>query len=370
MAEQVECVVIGAGVVGLAIARALAMGGREVIVIERNPWIGNETSSRNNEVTHAGFLYPPNSLRGQLCRPGAQALIKYCGERGIDVQQRGKLILALNDAEEAMLAGMLENGVACGVPGLELLSPESLRQREPDISCQAALHSPETGVVDSHAFMLALQGDAEDAGAMIAFNSEVTTGSVKDRQLSLSVSSDGDEMEIDCEVVVNAAGLGAATIAEKLSGFPPEQIPSVSYSKGRFMSYTGKVPFEHIVVPLGETLAMGGAMTLDLAGRAKFGPDQSWVEEVDYDVPDGLAPQFAGAVARYWPDVDETSLTPDYSGIRPRCWGPNDPPGDWNISGPGEHGVSGLINLFGIETPGLTASLAIADYVTAQLETK
>lgn len=369
MVERIECAVIGAGVIGLAIARALATAGREVVIIERNPWIGNETSSRNNEVIHAGFLYPPQSLRGHLCRPGAQALISYCLGRDIELNQCGKLVLALGDDEAVILESMMEIGAACSVKGLEWLSSESVRQREPDIVCVAAIHSPETAVVDSHAFMLALQGDAEEAGAVVAFSSEVTGGTVDDGTHIIEVASgDGVAMDLRCDVLVNAAGLGAELVARRLLGLPAAHVPKIHYSKGHFMSYAGAVPFQHIVVPLGETLMAGGALTRDIAGRAKFGPDQKWVDKINYDVPEGLTPQFADAVGRYWRDVDGRAFSPDYAGIRPRCWGAGKPPGDWIIEGPPDHGVPGLVNLFGIETPGVTAALSIADYVTALLD--
>lgn len=368
MAEEVECAVIGAGVIGLAIARKLAMAGREVIILERNPWIGNETSSRNNEVIHAGFLYPPGSLQARLCRPGAEALIAYCQVRGVNVAPWGKLVLALNDQEEGLLNRFMKFGEAAGVEGLELLNPVGVKSLEPEIECRSAVYSPRTGVVDSHALMLSFQGDAEDAGAAIAFNTAVSHGEVADRGISLTaVNGNGGETELDCRVVVNSAGLGAREFATNVEGISASCIPDLFMSKGNYMSLTGKRPFEHVVVPVG-LLADGAAFTIDTGGQGKFGPDQEWVTEVDYDVPEGLEPKFTGAIRKYHPAFDGARISPDYAGIRPRVWGPDDPPGDWRIDGPRDHGVPGLVNLLGIETPGLTASLAIADYVAELLE--
>ena len=368
MAEEVECAVIGAGVVGLAIARKLAMAGREVIILERNPWIGNETSSRNNEVIHAGFLYPPGSLQARLCRPGAEAMIAYCHQRGVDFAAWGKLVLAFNDQEEGLLHRFMKFGEAAGIEGLELLNPAGVKSLEPEIECQSALYSPATGVVDSHALMLSYQGDAEDAGAAIVFKTTVSHGNVADRGISLTaVDENGGETELDCRTVVNSAGLGAREFAANVEGISANCIPDFFMSKGNYMSLTGKRPFEHIVVPVG-LLANGAAFTIDTGGGGKFGPDQEWVTEINYDVPEGLEAKFTGAIRKYHPAFDGARISPDYAGIRPRVWGPDDPPGDWRIDGPRDHGVSGLVNLFGIETPGLTASLAIADYVAELLE--
>lgn len=369
MTETVECVVIGAGVVGLAIARALALRGQEVIILERNRWIGNETSSRNNEVIHAGFLYPPKSLRGRLCARGAKAMIAYCRERGIDAPITGKLMLALNDDEEALLKNFVEMGKTCGVDDLELLDPAAVRKLEPKIHCVAGLFSPSTGVVDSHSLMVSYQGDAESAGATVAFSSRFVGGKIGDEKIGITVESeDGETMELSCRTLINAAGLSAREALLSLDGFPTDHVPNLFLSKGNYMSWAGKPPFQHIVVPLGTTLMAGGAFTLDTGRRGKFGPDQYWVGAVDYAVPDNLEEQFAGAIRQYWPEFDGQGLSPDYSGIRPRIWGPDDTPGDWMIEGPADHGVAGLVNLFGIETPGLTSSLAIGEYVAGLVE--
>ena len=363
MTETVDCIVAGAGIVGLAIARALARAGREVVVVERNAWIGNETSSRNNEVVHAGFLYAPGSLRARLCRPGAERIWRYCKSRGIACRRVGKLMPAANETELGILGGLVEGGRKVGVPELELLDAAGVARLEPALRCAGALHSPFTGVVDTHALMLAYRGDAEDRGAMIAFSSAVTGGDVRDGIRLRVADADGGETPVACRIFVNAAGLGARRIALSLTGLAPRFTPKVHYALGRFLAWNGRPPFKRIVVPLGDRLANGGAFTLDIAGRGKFGGDLVWVDQIDYRVPCNLAEKFAGAIRGYWPEVDESRLSPDYAGIRPRTWGPEEGNGDWTISGPGDHGVPGLVNLLGIETPGVTAALSIADYV-------
>ncbi len=367
MTETVECIVAGAGIVGLAVARALARAGREVVVVERNAWIGNETSSRNNEVIHAGFLYAPGSLRARLCRPGAERTYRYCGSRGIACRRIGKLMPAADETGFAVLAGLIEAGRAAGIEELELLDGPAAARMEPALRCTGALHSPFTGVVDSHALMLGFRGDAEDRGAMIAFSSAVTGGDVRDGIRLRVAGEDGSETEVACRVFVNAAGLGARRIALSLTGLARRFAPKVHYALGRFLSWHGPPPFGRIVVPLGAHLANGGAFTLDSAGRGRFGADLVWVDEIDYRVPGSLAGKFAAAIRSYWPEVDESRLSPDYAGIRPRTWGPDEGKGDWTISGPGDHGVPGLVNLLGIETPGVTAALSTADYVAELL---
>ena len=363
MTETVDCIVAGAGIVGLAIARALAMAGREVIVLERNAWIGNETSSRNNEVIHAGFLYTPDSLRAALCRLGAERTYRYCTTHGIPCRRLGKLMPAANDAELGILAKLVGAGHAAGAAELVLLNGREAARLEPALRCAGALHSPFTGVVDTHALMLGYRGDAEESGAMVAFSSAVTGGDVRHGIRLRVADADSSETAVRCRVFVNAAGLGARQIALSLDGLPPRFAPRVHLALGRFLSWNGPPPFGRIVVPLGDRLANGGAFTLDIAGRGKFGADLVWVDEVDYRVPGDLAAKFAGAIRSYWPDIDESRLSPDYAGIRPRTWGPEEGNGDWTISGPGDHGVPGLVNLLGIETPGVTAALSIGDYV-------
>lgn len=362
--DKVDCIVVGAGVIGLAIARKLSRHGREVVIIERNPMVGNETSSRNNEVVHAGFLYPPDSLRGRLCRPGAEMLIDYCREREIGLEVHGKLMLALYEEEADLLETMMEFGAACGVAGLRLMTPHEVKELEPEVSCHAALHSPGTAVVNSHDYMLSLLGDAENAGAVLALNSDVVGG----RGNVLTVEDQESEpFEIEWRVLVNAAGLGAKNLAGGLETGRKSAPPEIHYAKGSYFTLTGKLPFRHIMVPLGETLAAGGSFTIDPGGQGKFGPDLEWVTDRDYGVAPEKASQFAGAVGRYWDGLDVERLQPGYAGIRPRTYGPGDPPGDWRIETEDEHGIPGLVNLLGMETPGLTASLAVADYVAGKL---
>ena len=367
--DQVDCVVVGAGVVGLAVARELAQRGREVLILERNPMIGNETSSRNNEVIHAGFLYPPESLRARFCRAGAQKMIRYCREREIDVALWGKLVLALNEDETGLLRTLMQFGAASGVDDLELLTPEEVRARETEINCLAAIYSPSTGVVDSHALMLNLLGDAENSGAILALNSAVADTRLSQDGMILTVRDEqtGDETELACSYLVNAAGLGARSIAASLGDNRSSALTDIHFAKGSFFTLTGKRPFDHIVVPLGETLAMGGAFTIDPGGQGKFGPDLAWVGDRDYEVVPAAADKFADAVGRYWGGLDPERLQPGHAGIRTRIYGPEDPQGDWLIEFEAAHGVPGLVNLLGMETPGLTASMAVAEYVTETL---
>ncbi|HIF08650.1 MAG TPA: FAD-dependent oxidoreductase [Sneathiellales bacterium] len=366
--DKVDCIVIGAGVVGLAIARALALRRREVLIIEGNQMIGNETSSRNNEVLHAGFLYPPGDLRARFCRPGAQAVAAYCQEREIDIAVWGKLMLAKNDDECGMLQKFQEFGSACSVEDLVLMTSEDVNALEPEIACQAALYSPSTAVVDTHALMLSFQGDAENAGAVLALNSKVISGGLTGSLKTINIKSeDGTETELKCEILINAAGLGARDIASLFSDSRTKDLPDIFYAKGSFFSVSGKRPFDHIVVPLGATLPSGGSFTIDPSGQGKFGPDLEWVDKRDYSVSPGSASKFATAVGTYWDGLDMDRLQPGYAGIRPRTYGPSHQPGDWSIETVRDHGISGLVNLLGIETPGLTASLAVAEYVTDQV---
>ena len=366
--ERLDCVVVGAGVVGLAVARALALREREVLIIESNPVIGNETSSRNNEVVHAGFLYPPHSLRARFCRPGGGMLVSYCREREIKVTMWGKLVLALDDREAEMLPSFVEDGLSCGVDDLEILTGADVGRREPGIHCQAALYSPSTAVVDSHAFMLSLQGDAENAGATVAFNTAVAGGRIDGSKKTLIATTENeDRYEIEWNFLVNAAGLGAHAVAASFAGPRRSPVPAIHYAKGSFFTLTGKCPFDHIVVPLGPTLTAGGAFTIDPGGQGKFGPDVEWVREPDYFVAPEKAARFAAAINRYWEGVDAERLQPGYAGVRPRSYGEGAPPGDWIIETEKDHGVPGLINLLGIETPGLTGSMAVAEHVADHL---
>ena len=365
MVDSVEAVVVGAGVVGLAVARALAMAGREVLVLEAAGAIGTVTSSRNSEVVHAGIYYPAGSLKARLCVEGRHALYGYCTSHGVEVRKLGKLIVASTPAELPALAAIqakaADNGVA-----LDWLNGAQARQLEPALQVDAALLSPETGIVDSHGLMLAYQGDAEAAGAMVAFQAPVMAGRVTADGIHLRVGG-GAPMELACRVLVNAAGLHAPAIARSIVGVPSQTIPRAWLCKGSYYSLAGRAPFQRLVYPVPEPGGLGVHLTLDLGGQARFGPDVEWVGREDYDVDPARAAGFYAAIRRYWPGLPDGALTAGYAGIRPKITGPTEPPADFAIIGPREHGVAGLVNLFGIESPGLTASLAIANDVSQQL---
>jgi L-2-hydroxyglutarate oxidase LhgO len=364
--ERVDCIVVGAGVVGLAIARALARSGRETVIVETAKAIGTESSSRNNEVIHAGFLYPPESLKGRLCRKGRDALYTYCNDRGVATKRIGKFVIATTDSEIDALQSFLAYAERNGVHDLAFMDRESARQREPNLDCRGAIFSPSSGIVDSHALMHALLGDAEDAGAVIAYASRVEWIKPRDGTIVIGVAaSEAQEYELESRLVINAAGLGAMHLARAL--LAPRNTPEIFLAKGNFFAFSNKNPFRHLVVPMGETLAQGGAFTIDIGGQGKFGPDLEWVDRVDYSVDAARAPNFLSAIRRFCPAAELGPLQPGYSGIRPRVTR-TDAMSDWVINGPEQHGARGLINLFGIDTPGLTACLSIGEHVTAIAE--
>jgi L-2-hydroxyglutarate oxidase LhgO len=366
--EEVECIVVGAGAIGLAVARALAQRGREVIILEASPYIGNEISSRNNEVIHAGFLHPPAMLKGRLGRIGRDALYAYCAERGIPHRRLGKLVIATQESEAAVLARLTVLAERNGVNDLESLDGDAIRRLEPAIKCSAALYSPSTGIVDAHALMLSLLGEAEADGAVLALETRIISGKIAEKGLILrTIDATQAGFDIACRILVNAAGLGARDLAVAFCGTAGIEVPAVNLAKGNFFSLRGAPPFRHLVVPVGETLAAGGAFTLDLAGRGKFGPDLEWVDRIDYTVHAERAQRFGEAIRRYFPELNEDDLQPDYSGLRPRLYGPGEPQTDWLILGPAEHGISGLFHLLGFESPGLTACLAIGDHVADKI---
>ncbi len=362
MPERVDCVVIGAGVVGLACARALARAGREVIVLEAAGAIGTETSSRNSEVIHAGIYYPPGSLKADTCVAGRQMLYRYCEEHGVAHRRCGKLIVAAAAEQIATLHKIRAQAEANGVRDLRLLSAAEARAMEPQLHCVAALHSPSTGIIDSHGLMLAYRGDAEERGAMLALHSPVTGGAVQAEGVLLEVGGE-EPMRIIARTVINGAGLHAQPVAAALRGFPSGKVPPCHYAKGNYYSLAARSPFTHLIYPVPEAAGLGVHLTLDLAGQARFGPDVEWIAEIDYDVDLRRADGFYRAIREYWPGLKDGQLAPGYAGIRPKLGGPDQPAGDFLIQGPQQHGVAGLINLFGIESPGLTASLALADLV-------
>jgi L-2-hydroxyglutarate oxidase LhgO len=363
--EEVDCVVIGAGVVGLAVARALAEAGREVIVLEAAEGIGTETSSRNSEVIHAGIYYPKGSLMALSCVTGRRLLYAYCDAHGVPYRNCGKLIVATNANESDKLGEIKGRAEANGVEGMRLISAEEAMKLEPNLLCSAALLSPTTGIIDSHAYMLALQGDAENAGAMFAFHSPVTAGRVADHRVELEVGG-AAPMGLRCRLVVNSAGLHAPDLAHKIAGMPAKRIPTAYYAKGNYFTLSGRSPFSRLIYPVPVPGGLGVHITVDMGGQAKFGPDVEWIEGIDYGVDPHRADKFYAAVRRYWPGLKDGALQPGYAGIRPKIVPPGAPAQDFILQGPGEHGVPGLIHLFGIESPGLTASLALAEEVRAR----
>ncbi len=366
--ESVDCIVVGAGVVGLAVARALALVGREVIVLEAASGIGTETSSRNSEVIHAGIYYPAGSLMARFCVSGRRALYEYCREHGVPHANCGKLIVATNGEEEGKLAGIKHRAEVNGVEGMRLLSAREAIALEPNLSCASALLSPVTGIIDSHAYMLALQGEAENAGAVFVFQSPMIGGRVVPGGIEADIGG-ADPTTLRCRLLVNSAGLDAPSLAGKITGMPSERVPRAYYAKGNYFTLSGRSPFSRLIYPVPVPGGLGVHLTIDLGGQARFGPDVQWIEAVDYSVDPARAERFYAAVRRYWPALPDHVLQPGYAGIRPKIVPPEIAAQDFVVQGPRTHGVSGLINLFGIESPGLTASLALADYVVQVAET-
>ena len=367
MSDSVETIVIGAGVVGLAVARKLALLGHEVLVLEEADAIGTVTSARNSEVIHAGLYYPEGSLKARLCVNGRALLYQYLEERGIVHQRCGKLVVATDEAELAALGGVLAKAHINGVDDMTQISAADARALEPSLHCTGALLSPSTGIFDSHAYMLSLQGDAENHGATIAFYSKVAGGTVGEDGITLTISGDDGTLSLGCKTLINAAGLGAQGIASNLSGFSSDYVPPLSYAKGSYFSLSGKAPFAHLIYPLPSNDGLGTHYTRDMGGQGRFGPDVEWVQDIDYAVDPQRAEGFYVAIRRYWPDLSDGALVPAYSGVRPKVQIPGDPPADFIIQDASVHGVAGLVNLFGIESPGLTSSLAIADEIAARL---
>jgi L-2-hydroxyglutarate oxidase LhgO len=362
MSETVDAVVIGAGVVGLAIGRALARSGREVIVLEKNTAIGAETSSRNSEVVHAGIYYTPGSLKAHLCVRGREQLYRYCEAKGIGHRRCGKLIVAVSSDQAVQLETLQTTARANGVDDLRWIDEAELKAMEPAVVGSAALLSPSTGIVDSHALMLALQGDLEEAGGYVALRSKFNAGRYDGHAVRLKISSEGELSELDAGIVINAAGLHAASVANALDGLPDRQIPRLRYAKGNYFMYQGRSPFNHLVYPLPEEGGLGIHATLDLAGRARFGPDVEWSDAVDYTLDPARADAFYAAIRRYWPELEDGSLAPGYVGVRPKLSGPGESPADFVVEAAGNDAAR-LIHLFGIESPGLTSALAFGDYV-------
>ena len=356
--------VVGAGVVGLAIARELALAGREVIVLEAEDAIGTHTSSRNSEVIHAGIYYPRGSLKARACVEGRHLLYEYCASHGVPHRRCGKLIVATKENQLAELAALREKAHANGVTDVDWIAKEEVARLEPELFCMGALHSPSTGIIDSHALMLAYLGDAEAAGAMLALRSPLENALVNRQGFELRVT--GAE-PIACGTLVNCAGLRAPSVARRIEGYPAALAPRELYAKGNYYSLTRRSPFSRLIYPVPEPGGLGVHVTLDLGGQARFGPDVEWVERINYDVDPRRAERFYAAIRRYWPGLPDGALAPGYAGIRPKTAGPGEPAPDFEIQGPRRHGVPGLVQLYGIESPGLTSSLALARAVGDEL---
>jgi len=362
--DEVEVVVIGAGAVGLAIARALAMRGREVLILEAADRFGSGVSSRNSEVIHAGIYYPRGSLKARLCLAGRDLLYAFCAEHGVEHRRCGKLIVAVHEGQFAELARIRAAALANGV---ELAAVEAAEAQalEPQLNCVAALHSPLTGIVDAHGYMLALLGQAQSRGALLVCDSPVTGVALRDDAFLVAVG--GAAPRLRARALVNSAGLSAPRVARLMEGFPAERVPAAWLAKGSYFTLAGRAPFGRLIYPLPEPGGLGVHLTLDLAGRARFGPDVEWVRELDYAVDPARAAGFYRAIRAWWPALPDGALEPAYSGIRPKISGPGEPTCDFRIDGAAAHGVRGLVQLFGIESPGLTSSLAIAEHVAALL---
>jgi L-2-hydroxyglutarate oxidase LhgO len=364
--DHFDAIVIGAGVVGLAVARELALRDLSVLVLEAAQGAGTETSSRNSEVIHAGLYYQPDSLKARLCVEGRHALYAYCAERGIPHRRCGKILTASNGSELASVEALAAQGHANGADDLEMITAGQARAMEPALKTVGAMWSPSTGIVDSHALMLALQGDAENAGALFAFRTPFA--GAEPAAGAFMVGCGGDEpMEVGCQILVNAAGLHASTVSRGIAGLSADDIPETRYCKGSYFMLSGRAPFSRLIYPAPHAHGLGVHLTLDMAGQARFGPDTEWIDALDYHVRQDRRKAFEEAVRHYWPDLPQGSLVPGYAGIRPKLTGPGEPSADFQIHGAEVHGIPGLVNLFGIESPGLTSALAIAREVASRL---
>jgi L-2-hydroxyglutarate oxidase LhgO len=366
MPETIECVVVGAGVVGLAVGRALALAGREVMVLEQESGIGAHTSSRNSEVIHAGLYYRKGTLRGRLFPRARDLMYAYCSERGVPHRRIGKLFVARTADEVAPLRAHLAGALAAGVGDLRWLEPAEARALEPNLQCHAAYLSPSSGIVDSHALMLAYRGDLEARGGSVVLRAPVTGGRVTAEGFELDVGG-AEPSTLACRLLVNCAGHGAPPLARAIEGIPRETIPPAYFRRGVYFTVTGPPPFRRLIYPVHGKSGLDIHAVVDLAGGVRFGPDQEWIDRIDYSVDPKRAAHFYPAVRSFWPGLPDGALQPAYAGIRPTITGPGEPSADFQVRGPAEHGVRGLINLFGIESPGLTASLGLAEYVAGLL---
>ena len=361
-----QVLVIGAGVVGLAVARAAALKGHEVVVAEAESAIGTGISSRNSEVIHGGMYYPTGSLRARHCVAGRRLMYAFCASHGVPHRKCGKLIVATDAVETEKIESIAAQGKINDVQGLAMMTAQAARALEPQLSCTAALNSPETGIVDAHAYMLALRGDLEDAGGAIAFNTPVTGARRKDGQWQVSFGgADGGEFAF--EAIVNCAGLRAQSVARTIEDYPAARVPKQVLAKGNYFSFTGRPAFSRLIYPAPVHGGLGVHVTLDLAGRMRFGPDVEWTDREYYPVDPKRAEVFYAAIRTYFPALPDNSLAPDYAGIRPKITGPGEPAADFLIDAPAQHGVPGLVQMFGIESPGLTSSMSLGDEVASYL---
>jgi L-2-hydroxyglutarate oxidase LhgO len=366
MAEEADVAVVGAGVVGLAVARALALAGREVFLLEAERFVGFHTSSRNSEIIHAGLYYPPGSLKARFCVEGRRALYAYCAERGVPHARLGKVVVATCAEEVPTLQRIHQVAVANGVDDLTWLSGSEVRELEPEVVSVRGLLSPSTGIVDSHALMSALRADAEAAGAHLVLGTPVLSGRVQGETIELALGGD-EPARVRFRAVVNSAGPWAQTVARSLEGLSRASIPQQRFAKGHYFVLSGKSPFRRMVYPVPVPGGLGTHVTLDLSGRAKFGPDVAWVDSPDYAFDESRADAFYASIRRYYPGLKDGSLQPGYTGIRPKLSAEGEPAADFGVQGPADHGVPGLVNLYGIESPGLTAALALASHVLGLL---
>ena len=360
-----QVLVIGAGVIGLAVARAVARQGHEVVVAEAAGAIGTGISSRNSEVIHGGMYYPTGSLRARHCVRGRRMLYDFCGSHGVPHRKCGKLIVATNQAELDKIQAIEAQGRINGVEGLEMIGGNAARALEPELSCIGALHSPETGIIDAHAYMLALRGDLEDAGGAIAFNTKVARAARKDGEWQVGFG-EGEAFAFDA--LVNCAGLGAQAAARAVEDYPAARVPRLVMAKGNYFTFTGRPVFKRLIYPTPVVAGLGVHVTIDLAGRMRFGPDVEWIERETYDVDPGRAASFYERIRTYWPGLTDGALAPDYCGIRPKLTGRGEAAADFLIDPPAQHGLPGLVQMFGIESPGLTSSLSLAEDVAGYLD--
>ena len=366
--HDIDCVIAGAGVVGLAIARALALSGREVLVVEQAGAIGTGTSSRNSEVIHAGLYYAPGSLKARLCVEGRERLYAYCREHNVAHARTGKLIVAVEPGQLDRLDAIRANAQSCGVGDLEILTQAQAESLEPALQCAGALLSPSTGIIDSQALMLSLRGDAEAAGASFALLTSVTGAAIEADGIRIDThDADGEGFALKAGAFVNAAGLDAQALAGRIEGFPQRLVPPRWLARGNYFSLSGRSPFSRLIYPVPVNGGLGVHLTLDLGGSARFGPDVEWIDSVDYTVDPARGAAFYGEIRRYWPDLADGALQPAYAGVLPKLSGPGQPAADFMIQGPADHGTGPIVSLFGIESPGLTASLAIAEHVVELL---